>query len=162
MTKTMRAFLCSLSLCALLSAEARLGATLGAPPPAQLQTGDFCASDMDCSLNGICNATTGYCDCDQAWGGQWCGELQLQPAKLKNGYKQNDTSSWGGTVISGDDGKYHMFVGEMTGHCGLNSWWRNECFMHATSDTPDGPYAPQSQVAPAAATCPHARVHNPR
>ena len=45
-----------------------------ASPPEQKA---LCGNDLDCSLNGVCNATTGYCDCDQAWGGQWCGELQL-------------------------------------------------------------------------------------
>jgi hypothetical protein len=37
------------------------------------------------------------------------------------GYSPNVTS-WGGNVVAGDDGLYHLYVSEMVGGCGLNTW----------------------------------------
>jgi hypothetical protein len=36
-----------------------------------------CATDDDCSLNGVC--TSGACVCDVAWGSTDCSALQLVP-----------------------------------------------------------------------------------
>lgn len=52
----------------------------------------------------------------------------------------NGTSSWGGSVVRGDDGKYHMFAAEMSEGCGLKSWSTNSIVVHAVADAPMGPF----------------------
>ena len=62
-----------------------------------------CTSPGDCSYNGVCSQSTGKCDCDGAWGGVRCGELQLLPVdratpgfrevNASNGYA--NVSTWG-------------------------------------------------------------------
>ncbi len=59
---------------------------------------------MDCSLNGVCNATTGACLCDAEWIGAACDALNLVPPDaLVPAYPPPDaianTTSWGGSVI---------------------------------------------------------------
>ena len=67
-----------------------------------------CTSDDDCSLNGVCNADSGRCDCDAEWSGAECGVLNLLPTSRAAGFKPANQSSWGGSIIRGDDGKLHM------------------------------------------------------
>ena len=55
-----------------------------------------CEIDLDCELNGIC--ANGHCKCDAAWSGRHCEVLNLLPAPKQNGYRQENISSWGGTV----------------------------------------------------------------
>ena len=91
--------------------------------------------------------------------------LQLAPAALVNGYKQPNVSSWGGSVLKGEDGRWHMFVEEIVNNvstsqpdgracpvrsrctcpaandqagcaqCGLNTYARNMRIAHAVSTT---------------------------
>jgi hypothetical protein len=71
-----------------------------------------CRHDEDCSLNGKCS--TGTCLCRPAWKGKRCETLNLQPATKGAGYRGVDdghnTSSWGGAILPGPDGKWHMYV----------------------------------------------------
>jgi hypothetical protein len=48
------------------------------------------------------------------------------------------TSSWGGSVVWGDDGLYHMFVSENIKSCGLHQWSHNMIMQvqHAASASP--------------------------
>ena len=80
-------------------------------PPDQM-FGQYCVSNLDCSLNGICDTKTGFCECDPAWTGKNCGVLNVLPAKVANGYNRTNSSSWGASVIADaeDAGKWHMFV----------------------------------------------------
>lgn len=117
-----------------------------------------CKTDIDCSLNGVCNA--GVCDCDAAWGGQRCEILQLMPAALNNGYKELGRASWGGSVIREGD-TYHMYVEELVNDCGLNTYARNMRIAHATSSTPAGPYKPVDLVTSYSASTPHA-IRDPK
>ena len=41
-----------------------------------------CASDLDCSLNGLCDAGTGLCICDKPWSGETCGILKYKVNKF--------------------------------------------------------------------------------
>eukprot|EP01065_Artemidia_motanka_P038870 TRINITY_DN47715_c0_g1_i1.p1 TRINITY_DN47715_c0_g1~~TRINITY_DN47715_c0_g1_i1.p1 ORF type:complete len:402 (+),score=109.91 TRINITY_DN47715_c0_g1_i1:51-1256(+) len=112
-----------------------------------------CADDSGCSLNGVCR--NGSCRCDAAWDGPTCSRLVLLPAKVDNGYrKTGDESSWGGSVVR-DGGEWRMFVEELVGGCGLNTYARNMRITHASSPTPDGPYTPVSQVTSYSASTPH-------
>eukprot|EP01065_Artemidia_motanka_P041135 TRINITY_DN5279_c2_g1_i1.p1 TRINITY_DN5279_c2_g1~~TRINITY_DN5279_c2_g1_i1.p1 ORF type:complete len:514 (+),score=143.63 TRINITY_DN5279_c2_g1_i1:56-1543(+) len=103
-----------------------------------------CRDDGDCSLNGKCSG--GACACHAPWRGHRCEELGLQPATRSplSGYRGTDgghnTSSWGGAVLRGDDGKYHMWAAEMTEHCGIGAWGQNSRIIHAVSSTPGGSY----------------------
>ena len=71
--------------------------------------------------------------------------MSLAPVnKSQLGYNAVDngmpTSSWGAGIAKGVDSKYHMYVDELTHHCGINSWFTNSIVTHAVSDTPLGPY----------------------
>ena len=119
-----------------------------------------CAVDADCSLNGVCNTATGTCDCDAAWLGDSCSRLALQPTPLNAGYQGKDgrgaISSWGGTVMEGDPGTWHMVVAEAVNNCGLNSYSTNLQLVHAVSTNSFlGPYVKQSVVAAPVANTAH-------
>ena len=105
-----------------------------------LSTFSACTSDDDCSLNGICDTTSGRCDCDAEWSGVGCGVLNLLPTSRAAGFKPTNQSSWGGSIIRGDDGKLHMFAALMTEHCGLTSWATNSEVVHTVADTPTAPF----------------------
>lgn len=87
----------------------------------------YCATDLDCSLNGVCNG--GVCKCDKPWGGLGCGVLQYrtdQKVAAKNLYPHDDAdapksgpcvtanhtcdalNTWNGPITF-FEGKYHMF-----------------------------------------------------
>ena len=79
-----------------------------------------------------------------AWKGLRCEQLNLQPTPPGSGYRGVDnghnTSSWGGAVLPGPDGKYHMWAAEITEHCGISAWVQNSRVVRATSDHIGGPY----------------------
>ena len=58
------------------------------------------------------------------------------------------TSTWGGSVVKGRDGQFHMFAAMMVGHCGINAWLQNSVVLHAVSSTATGVYTPRQIVAP--------------
>ena len=75
----------------------------------------LCREDADCSLTGVC-APNGKCECNPWATGADCLYLKLKPVdRLRLGYLDEDHSSWGGSVVvSKSDGRYHMFVSEIT------------------------------------------------
>jgi hypothetical protein len=98
------------------------GALLLVGPAASASVGAYCAA---CSYNGRCGPG-GTCECDAAWeGSPSCAKLALLPSSKHLGYQglaggQNVTS-WGGSVVFGADGTYHMYAAEITGNwCGLH------------------------------------------
>ena len=101
-----------------------------------------CRDDEDCSLNGKC--TSGTCVCRPAWTGDRCEQLNLLPATRGAGYRGinggHNTSSWGGSVLKGTDGTYHMWAAEITQHCGIGAWLPNSHIIHATSPTAGGSF----------------------
>eukprot|EP01084_Bolivina_argentea_P237885 399686_1 len=102
-----------------------------------------CNSDLDCSLNGICNKTSLLCICDDQWYGKYCDLLNIIPTIKNNGYKQLNYSSWGGSIIYDKlTQTYNMFVARMSMHCGLTTWTTNSQIVHAISlnNNPLGPY----------------------
>ena len=101
-----------------------------------------CATDSDCSLNGICTPTTGTCACDAEWLGEKCETLNLLPTLHDNGFQPANSSSWGGSLIRDPtDGRVHMFAALMTKHCGLRSWKTNSAIVHLVSASPLGPFS---------------------
>lgn len=69
------------------------------------------------------------------------GAPNVIPRDESNGLENSEYSYWGGNIITGDDGKEHMFVcrwpeDHPKGH---KIWWDSEV-VHAISDHPLGPY----------------------
>lgn len=115
-----------------------------------------CSSDLDCSLNGACDASRGVCACDAAWSGPCCSSLNLLPATVAaSGYRQPNTSTWGGNIIA-SAGAFHMLIAEMApadnvtgaGSCGLTTWGTNSQITHVTAASMLGPYARQEVAVP--------------
>ena len=71
-----------------------------------------CSSAADCSYNGEC--TSGSCVCKPAFKGGACEQFNFQPLDRSKGtglrsiMNGEQVSSWGGSVLLADDGKYHM------------------------------------------------------
>lgn len=124
---------------------------VGAPPPPPP-----CTSEYDCTLSGECQE--GVCKCYAGWKGHDCGQLDLLPlqSELAPAYGRQPTesepglASWGASIVRDpDDARiWHMYVAEMSGHCGLDSWLRNSVIVHATADSPFGPFVRQEELLP--------------
>ena len=102
-----------------------------------------CMDAADCSLNGAC--VDEKCVCNAAWKGAQCDVLAFTAAPRRAGYNRrgsrssNNISSWGGGALFSEvDRKWHMWVAEMTEHCGLNAWQSNGRIVHAVSDDEHG------------------------
>jgi hypothetical protein len=120
---------------------------VAAMPTTTTETPTACADEFDCYLNGFCsaNATGAYCLCDSGWTGSHCGQFDFMPTPPgplggKAFPPESDSSTWGSSVVKGDDGKYHMFTSGILGKCGLAVWAANAALTHAISDTLDGVY----------------------
>lgn len=126
-----------------------------AAPAGAHGAGTQCESDMDCSLNGACVAGAGgrACVCDKGWQGPSCGELHVnETATVAYGIggEEASTSSWGGGPPVWDDAssRYHLFVTEIAGNCGMCTWSRMSQIAHVTSDAAEGPYRRVETVVP--------------
>jgi hypothetical protein len=109
-----------------------------------------CGSDLDCSLNGVCDTSSGVCQCGPSWTGECCTALNFNPAQLNaSGYRHPLTSTWGGNIIPqvlpNGSTLHHMWIAEMApngtagdpgaGSCGLTTWGSNSQITHVTSAT---------------------------
>jgi len=102
-----------------------------------------CASDLDCSLNGVC--TAGACLCDAPWKGSTCGVLGYKstPRSGFNLYNTEDPhNTWNGAILRGSDGVYHCYnplypSGELGGTTTL---------MHGTATNITGPFVWDSEM----------------
>ena len=66
---------------------------------------------------------------------------KLLPAPMDGGFKMDGYWVWCGSVIKGDDGKYHMFASRWPKPPGFGPYWlTNSEIVHAISDKPAGPY----------------------
>ncbi|KAM3530301.1 hypothetical protein MY4038_004983 [Beauveria bassiana] len=111
-----------------------------------------CATDQDCSLNGLCHLVSGSCACDAGWTGPDCGVLDLRPAKRRSGYNRTaeGTSSWGARIVRDpvDDGLHHLFAAEFAHGCGLDYWAPYSRIVRAESrEGAAGPYVFADEVA---------------
>ena len=123
--------------------------TSGQNDPSRFRTP--CSSAADCSFNGKC-AQSGSCSCYPQWMGKHCGQLRLIPTARDAGLQSRDArgrvSSWGGSVVRGDDGLYHMYAAEMTHHCGIVVWLSNSQIRHAVATRADGPFEARDLAEP--------------
>eukprot|EP00037_Helgoeca_nana_P002527 m.34416 g.34416 ORF g.34416 m.34416 type:complete len:358 (+) comp12652_c0_seq1:44-1117(+) len=96
-----------------------------------------CASDLDCSLNGVCSS--GACVCDKPWQGTTCTTLgyKTTPASAKSLYNISDPrNTWNGPIVTAPDGKFHMYdpiyrEGSLGGPTSV---------LHGVATTVTGPY----------------------
>lgn len=113
---------------------------------------------MSCSLNGLCDTTTGTCTCDPAWSGKKCTTLNVLPAEKESGLRMFDvppipaggppngtiagnTSTWGGaTLYDPLHKRWFMWATELQGHCGMHTWTTNSQTIRASSATANGSY----------------------
>ena len=122
------------------------------PPP---RAPPRCADELDCGLNGACDATTGACACEAPWTGPSCSVLDLAPVVPATGLHAFDqvtgvpTATWGGSVVGDDEGGYLMFAAEMVGHCGIGAWETNSRVILAKAASAVGPYTFVREVFPA-------------
>lgn len=122
-----------------------------------------CATDADCSYNGVCAG--GACACDPGWASNLdgantlplCSFLDFLPSPVSacgpacafhGGPSSLDPSwtSWGMSVREEPGGVFHGFVAEMALECGLSAWTRGSQVVHATAPTPLGPFTRTSVV----------------
>lgn len=106
-----------------------------------------CTTDLDCSLNGACDAASGACACDAPWSGAACETMELRPVSFPQGYgmrahalQNGANTSWGGNVLF-DGTQYHLFVNAIANECLLGTWGRNSRIDHAVSGRVEGPYS---------------------
>ena len=143
--------LVSLALALALAALAPRAARAALPP---------CATDADCSLNGVCDAASGVCACDAPWVSDLDGEstvgcsfLDLAPSPVgacgpacvfHGGPSSLDArwTSWGMSVVAAPagGGAVHGYVAEMANECGLSAWTRGSQVVHASAASPTGPF----------------------
>jgi hypothetical protein len=115
-----------------------------------------CASDLDCSLNGVCSTlsalsrstpststpTTGTCACDPPWTGPSCSRLAYAATTPKAAfdiYNESDPhNTWGGPVVGpgSEDGKYHAFVPLYE----VGSLFKVLSMQHGLADSVTGPW----------------------
>ena len=72
------------------------------------------------------------------YSGTWTGTL----GRWKdNGIEDTQRSYWGGNIIKGDDGRYHIYVaGWQSATCGHMAWSSKSHVYHVVSDNVWGPY----------------------
>ena len=80
-----------------------------------------CTGPGDCSYNGMCGAD-GSCECDSAWGGVRCGELQLLPVDRKTaGYVVSCSRRARVCVCEGESGGVEVSSGAESCSCCLST-----------------------------------------
>jgi hypothetical protein len=74
---------------------------------------------------------------------------KLMPAPKGGGFAMKGYWVWCGSVIQGDDGKYHMFASRWPKNISFAPHWlTNSEIVRAVSDTPEGPYEFAEVVLP--------------
>ncbi|MDZ8120253.1 hypothetical protein [Pontiella agarivorans] len=77
------------------------------------------------------------------------GAENVLPRDLSNGIEDPDWSYWGGKILKGDDGKYHMFPCRWSedNKRGHRAWMHSQ-IVHAVSENPLGPYEVIERLGP--------------
>ena len=121
--------------------------------------GASCATDLDCWNNGACSSR--QCACDFAWAGASCNVLSELPTRQlwppPDPLPANVStlpSSWGASVVLGDDGLYHAFFENV---CRGFTWMHmaGSVVVHATAPALEGPFAFHDVALPQQSMTPH-------
>lgn len=74
---------------------------------------------------------------------------RILPAPKNGGFRMEGYWVWCGSVIRGDDGRYHMFASRWPRNLEFGPHWvTNSEIVRAVSDTPEGPYTFAEVVLP--------------
>jgi len=72
---------------------------------------------------------------------------RLMPAVRGGGFYSEDHMIWCGSVIKGEDGRYHMFASRWERKCGFGSNWLFRCeIVRAVADRPTDPFRYEETV----------------
>jgi len=75
---------------------------------------------------------------------------RLLPAPVGGGFAMDDWWVWCGSVIRGEDGRYHMFASRWPKRLPFFAGYQTHSeVVHASSDTPEGPYRFEAVALPA-------------
>ena len=110
-----------------------------------------CKGDIDCSLLGECDGSTGICKCHAGWKGPTCSAADLAPLNLSHGYPNATATTWGGRMVPDIDdvGVWHMFVSQLSHNCSFAYRAHNSFIARAVSTTgPAGPFVYAETVFP--------------
>ncbi len=78
-----------------------------------------------------------------------CFSNKLLPSPITGGFRMDNYWIWCGSVIRGEDGKYHMFASRVPKDLDFTfHWLTNSEIVRAVSDTPEGPYTFAEVVLP--------------
>lgn len=71
----------------------------------------------------------------------------MLPAPVNGGFRMEGYWVWCGSVVKGEDDKYHMFASRWSKHLPMHPGWLvGSEIVRAVSDTPEGPYVFQEVV----------------
>ncbi len=85
---------------------------------------------------------------DQVW-----GVRGVRPRYIDNGIEHPEWSFWGGNILRGEDGRYHLYVcGWPENSPGGHSFWPKSIVYNAVSDNSFGPFVVRDTIG---------RGHNP-
>ena len=74
---------------------------------------------------------------------------KLLPAVKGGGFFRDDLMIWCGSVIKGEDGRFHMFASCWERELGFGAnWLFHSRVVRAASDTPEGPFRLEETVLP--------------
>jgi hypothetical protein len=89
--------------------------------------------------------------------------LKLQPAPVAGALHLDDYWVWDGSVIRGEDARYHMFASAWPKSLSFAHWVTNSIVIHASADTPLGPFGYEgvALAARGAGNWDGGHIHNP-
>lgn len=74
---------------------------------------------------------------------------KMLPAPVGGGFEMDGYWTWCGSVVQGEDGKYHMFASRWSKALSFKPHWlTNSEVVRAVADKPEGPYTFQEVVLP--------------
>ena len=72
----------------------------------------------------------------------------IQPVPLTAKFSDPDYYIWCGTLVKGDDAKYHLFYSHWPRKLGFSAWVTHSEIAHAVGDTPLGPFKHRDVALP--------------
>lgn len=79
---------------------------------------------------------------------------RIQPIDRNNGFRMKDYYVWDGSIIEGEDGRWHMFATRWPDKYEMQPGWLFYSeVVRASSDTPEGPYEFEEVVLPQRDPC---------